>query len=85
MSSRISQRIRRRRNQCRWAKARSTTQRWVPRPDPCSVPSGNHWFHAEFAAETAVPVVVVAAVTKHDVGAAPRSAALAPYGRHCFE
>jgi len=37
MSSRISQRMRRRRNQCRWAKARSTTQRWAPRPEPCSV------------------------------------------------
>ncbi len=38
MSWRISQRIRRRRNQCRWANARSTTQRWLPRREPCSVP-----------------------------------------------
>lgn len=37
MSSRISQRIRRRRNQCRWANARSTAQRCAPRPEPCSV------------------------------------------------
>lgn len=30
-------------------------------------------------------VVVVAAVTEHDVGAVSRSAALAPYVRHCLE
>lgn len=28
--------IRKRRNQCRWANARSTTQCWVPGPEPCS-------------------------------------------------
>lgn len=38
--------------------------------------------HAERADEATVFVVVVAAVTEHDVGAAPRSAALAWYGRH---
>ncbi|MEU7004159.1 DUF559 domain-containing protein [Nonomuraea sp. NPDC046570] len=32
MSSRISHRMRRRRNQCRSAIVRSTTQRWMPRP-----------------------------------------------------
>lgn len=50
-----------------------------------SAASGNHRFHAEFADEGAVLFVVVAAVTKHDVGAAPRPAAFAPYGRHRFE
>ena len=38
MSSRISQRMRRRRNQCSRAMVCSTTQRWVPRPEPCAVP-----------------------------------------------
>jgi hypothetical protein len=38
MSSRISQRIRSRRNQCSSAIVPSTTQRCTPRPEPCSVP-----------------------------------------------
>ena len=38
MSSRISQRIRSRRNQCNNAIDCSTTQRCAPRPEPCPVP-----------------------------------------------
>ena len=38
MSSRISQRIRRRRNQCSRAMVCSTTQRRVPSPEPCAMP-----------------------------------------------
>ncbi len=38
MSSRISQRIRSRRNQCSSAIDCSTTQRCTPRPEPCPVP-----------------------------------------------
>lgn len=38
MSSRTSQRMRRRRNQCKSAMVRSTTQRWMPKPEPCGVP-----------------------------------------------
>ncbi len=38
MSSRISQRAHRRRNQRSRAMVCSTTQRWAPRPEPCSVP-----------------------------------------------
>jgi hypothetical protein len=68
MSSRISQWIRRRRNQCRWANARSTTQRWVPSPDPCSVAAaGDQRFHAESPDQAAVLVVVVAAIGRHPV------------------
>lgn len=70
MSSRISQRIRRRWNQCRWAKA-------VRQPSvECRVPS---------RVQCRVPVLVVAAVAEHDGGAAPESVALAPHGRHCLE
>lgn len=43
-----------------------------------SATSCEQWLHAERADEAAVLVVVVAAVTEHDVGAAPRSATLAP-------
>lgn len=39
------------------------------------------WLHSERADEAAVLVVAVAAVTEHDVGAAPGSATLAPNGR----
>ena len=38
MSSRISQRMRRRRNQCSNAIAPSTTHRYTPSPEPCSMP-----------------------------------------------
>jgi Protein of unknown function (DUF664) len=38
MSSRISQRMRRRRNQCGNANAPAATGRCTPRPEPCSVP-----------------------------------------------
>ncbi len=47
--------------------------------------SRDQWLHAERADETTVLVVVVTAVTEHDVGAAPRSAESAPYPRHCLE
>jgi len=39
-------------------------------------------FHTEYADQAAVLVVVVAAVTEHDVGSAPRPTALAPHWRH---
>lgn len=45
--------------------------------------AGDQRFHAEDQA--AVLVVVVTAVTEHDVGAAPGPAALAPNGRSCLE
>lgn len=38
MSSRISQRIRSRPNQCGSAMVCSITQRWTPRPEPCPAP-----------------------------------------------
>lgn len=79
MSSRISQRIRRRRNQCRWANVRSTTQRWVPSPEPFGASVGDHRFHSEIPGQTAVLVVVVATVAQHDVRAAPGPASLAPH------
>lgn len=47
--------------------------------------SSDQRLHAERADETAVLVVVVAAVTEHDIRAAPRSPALTPHGRHCLE
>lgn len=83
MSSRISQRIRRRRNQCRWANARSTTQRWAPSPEPCSVPpAGDKRLYTEIPDEAAVLVVVVAAVAQHHVRAVPGPASLAPHRRY---
>lgn len=50
-----------------------------------STTSRDQWLHAERADEAAVLVVAVAAVTEHDVGAATRSATLAPHRRHCLE
>lgn len=47
--------------------------------------SRDQWLHAERADEAAVLVVVVAAVTEHDVGAAPWPTALAADGWHCLE
>ncbi len=47
-----------------------------------SATSRDQRLHAKRADEAAVLVVVVAAVTEHDVGAAPRSATLAPHGWH---
>lgn len=47
--------------------------------------SRDQWLHAERAHEAAVFVVVVAAVTEHDIGAAPGPTALAPHGRHCLK
>lgn len=44
--------------------------------------SRDPWLDSERADEAAVLVVIVTAVTEHDVGAAPGSAALAPHGRH---
>jgi hypothetical protein len=47
--------------------------------------SGDDWLHAWVEGETAVLVVVVAAVGEHGVRAASRSAAFATYGRNCFQ
>lgn len=47
--------------------------------------AGDQRFHAEVPDQAAVLVVVVTAVTEHDVGAAPGLAALAPNGRYCLE
>jgi hypothetical protein len=44
--------------------------------------AGDQRLHTETPDESAVLVVVVAAVTQHRVRAAPRPAALAPHGRH---
>ncbi len=82
MSWRISQRIRRRWNQCRWANARSAPRCWRPSPEPCSVPRrAIRGFHAEIPDRAAVLVVVVAAVGRHHVRTAPGPASLAAHGR----
>jgi hypothetical protein len=57
-------------------------------PESGSMPgaaSGGDWLHAWVEGETAVLVVVAAAVGEHGVRAAVRSAALAGYGRNCFQ
>ncbi len=43
LSAERSQRVRSRRNQCRCAKAPSTTQRFCPSPDPCATPRRAIW------------------------------------------
>ncbi len=86
MSSRISQRTRRRRNQSRWANARSMKQRWLPRPEPCSVPRrAIRGFTPRSQTQAPVLVVVVAAVTQHYVRAASWTASLSAYRRHGLE
>ncbi len=44
--------------------------------------SRDQWLHSERADQTVALVVVVAAVSKYDVGSASGAAALAPHGRH---
>lgn len=44
--------------------------------------AGDERLHTEAPDQAAVLVVVIAAVTEHDVGSAPGPAALAPNGRH---
>lgn len=51
----------------------------------CGAASSDQWLHADRADEAAVFVVVVAAVTDHEVGATPGPAALAPDRWHCLE
>lgn len=83
MSARISQRIRSRRNQRRSAKAASTTQRFLPRPLPCSVPRrGNERADAQLTDLATVDVVVVTAAGVQDVGAPTGTSALAADGRY---
>lgn len=47
--------------------------------------AGDHRFHPKLPHETAVLVVVVPAVTEHDVRATPGLTALAPHRRNGFE
>lgn len=71
MSSRVSQRMRRRRNRCRWANLRSTTGVGCRGRSRARCPGGRSPDSPEGPHEAAVPVVVVAAVAEHHVGAAP--------------
>lgn len=68
MSSRISRRIRGRRNQCRWQGALDTPTVGAESGAVFGAASRDERLYAERADETAVFVVVVATVTKHDVG-----------------
>ena len=47
--------------------------------------AGDERLHTEAPDQATVLVMVVAAVTEHDVGAAPGSAALAPHRRYCLK
>jgi hypothetical protein len=82
MSSRISQRIRRRRNQCRWANAFHDPASGAEPGAVLGAPAGDDRLHAEIPDQAAVPVVVVAAVAQHHVRASPWPASLAPHRRY---
>jgi len=69
--------VRRRRKKCSQAKVRSTTQRSLPRPEPCSVLPGDHGLDAALAELAAVLVVVIAAVGDELLGALAWAADLA--------
>lgn len=78
-SSRISRRVRGRRNQCGSAKAASTTERWTPRPEPARSAASDDRSDAQFAA---VGVVLVAAAGVQSGRASAGTPALASDGRH---
>lgn len=86
MSSRAAQRIRRRRNQCRWVNARPTDPALGAQTGAVlGAPAVDQRLHTEIPDRAAVLVMVVAAVAQHHVRAAPGPTALAPHRRHRFE